>query len=500
MHDHTVLTRSFSLSIVLFSSIALLTSACETASEGISSQPKDKQNPLDSDLPTDVHVDSDSGTPGTVPPSDTDTKDSGSVSPNDSNSDDLNQGQETDTGHIDMESESDDDRNTEGESSDSEENTNTGGDTDTKIDLPDQAAGFLHVEGNKLMDDNGNEARLTGINWFGFETSNQSPHGLWARDYRSMLRQIADLGFNTVRIPWANAILRKGAAARSINDYGADPYDGTDPLNADLVGKTPLEIMDIIIDAAAEFRLKVMLDNHSREPDGYMEEDLWYTNETSESLWISDWVALAERYNGDTTVVAFDLNNEPHDSASWGTGNAATDWNRAAEKCGNAILAVNPNVLIVVEGVETTGEDTYWWGGNLTGVRTAPINLIVPEKLVYSAHEYGPEVFQQDWFASANFPGNMAGIWNEHFGFIMEEQIGHVFIGEFGLKDPDAYEGRAGVWFDAFLKYLRNGYSWTFWCFNPNSGDTEGMLQHDWLTPHQWKMDALSPYLAPFID
>ena len=368
------------------------------------------------------------------------------------------------------------------------------------IHIPEGAAGFLHVEGSRLLDDEGNEALLTGVNWFGFETSNQSPHGLWARDFRSMLHQISDLGFNTVRIPWSNAIMRDGAEANSVNTYGVDPYDGAEPLNADLVDKTPLEMLDLIIAAAGELRLKVMLDNHSREPDGYMTEQLWYTDKTSESLWIEDWVRLAERYNGDTTVIALDLNNEPHDSATWGAGNSATDWNAAAETCGNAILEVNPNVLIVVEGVEEVKDDVYWWGGNLSGARTAPIRLVIPEKLVYSAHEYGPEVFAQEWFSSGAFPGNMAAIWRSHFGFIMEEELGHVFIGEFGIKNSAAFEGRAGVWFDTFMAYLGQRYSWTFWCFNPNSGDTEGILQHDWLTPHQWKLDRLSPYLAPFID
>jgi endoglucanase len=397
-----------------------------------------------------------------------------------------------------------DDRGTDTENNggNTENTGGSGGDngTEDSVTPPPQAAGFLHVEGNRLVDDDGNEARLTGINWFGFETSNQSPHGLWARDYRSMLRQIADLGFNTVRIPWANAIMRADAKASSVNTYGVDPYDSAEPLNAALVDKPPLEMLDIIIDAAAEFRLKVMLDNHSRKPDGYMEEQLWYTDDVSESQWMEDWVTLAERYQGNTTVIALDLNNEPHGEATWGAGNAATDWNVAAEKCGNAILKVNPNVLIVVEGVEKVGDDSYWWGGNLSGVSRHPIDLIIPEKLVYSAHEYGPEVFAQEWFSSGAFPGNMAAIWRAHFGFIMEEEQGHVFIGEFGIKDSSAYEGRVGVWFDTFMAHLGKSYSWTFWCFNPNSGDTEGILQHDWLTPHQWKLDRLSPYLAPFID
>ena len=396
--------------------------------------------------------------------------------------------------------ESDNPAGTGAQSSDDTKGTESDGPA-SSVEIPARAEGFLHVEGRRLVDDNGAEARLTGVNWFGFETNNQAPHGIWARDYRSVMHQIADLGFNTVRIPWSNAIMRDDAAAVSVNTYGIDPYDNAEPLNEGLDGKSPLEILDLIIEAAGEYRLKVMLDNHSREPDGYMNETLWYISGAfSEEQWIADWIDLAERYNGDTTVVAFDLNNEPHDEATWGTGNSATDWNLAAQKCGNAILAVNPNVLIVVEGVEDVNGDGYWWGGNLRGVRQHPIELIIPEKLVYSAHEYGPEVFQQDWFLAGGFPGNMAGIWDANFGFIMDDETGHVFIGEFGIRDRGAYDGKAGVWFDTFLEYLGDTYSWTFWSLNPNSGDTQGILQDDWVTPHQWKMDALSAHLAPFID
>ncbi len=351
-----------------------------------------------------------------------------------------------------------------------------------------------------MVDDDGKQALLTGVNWFGFETSNLSPHGLWTRDYRSMLKQIRDMGFNTVRLPWCNAMMRDGAETVSINTYGADAYDGTDPMNGDLEGKSPLEVMDLVVEAASKIGLKLILDNHSRAPDGYMEEDLWYTDDFSEAEWIADWVSMAERYQGNTTVAALDLNNEPHDAASWGLGNAATDWNAAAERCAAAIQAVNPDALIIIEGVEEMGDDGYWWGGNLTGVKSHPISIPVQDKLVYSAHEYGPEVFAQPWFETADFPQNMPGIWNAHFGFIVNDEISHVFIGEFGIRDTASDEGRAGVWFETFLSYMGNGYSWTFWSLNPNSGDTEGILEYDWLTPHQWKLDALAPYLAPPID
>ena len=81
----------------------------------------------------------------------------------------------------------------------------------------------------------------------------------------------------------------------------------------------------------------------------------------------------------------------------------------------------------------------------------------------------------------------------------MQQNLGHILIGEFGIKDRSAMGGRSGVWFDTVLSKLGKTYSWTFWCWNPNSGDTEGLLGYDWVTPVQWKIDALTPAMAPMI-
>jgi hypothetical protein len=59
--------------------------------------------------------------------------------------------------------------------------------------------------------------------------------------------------------------------------------------------------------------------------------------------------------------------------------------------------------------------------------------------------------------------------------------------------------GKAGAWFDKVLSTLGKSYSWTFWCWNPNSGDTAGLLGYDWVTPVQWKIEALAPAMAPMI-
>jgi endoglucanase len=368
------------------------------------------------------------------------------------------------------------------------------------------SASYLRRQGNKLVDAAGTEVRLTGVNWFGFETSNMAPHGLWTRDWLGVLIQVKAMGFNCIRIPFCDRMLEPGAIAKSISPFGSEPFRevANGAINQELAGKSPIEILDIIIDGCRKLGLKVILDNHSRDPDGYMVELTWTSATVTEEKWIANWVMLAKRYKGNSTVVAFDLENEPHGTidaggAQWGTGVAGKDWRLAAQKCGNAILAENPDVLIVVEGVQQVGVDTYWWGGNLIGAKAHPVVLSNPEKLVLSPHEYGPEVHAQTWFSAANFPANMPAVWDKFFGYLHKEKLSHLLVGEFGIREASSSEGKAGIWFDSFLQYMGKEYSWTFWCLNPNSGDTGGLLKYDWVTPEQWKLDKLKPYMAPPI-
>jgi aryl-phospho-beta-D-glucosidase BglC (GH1 family) len=367
---------------------------------------------------------------------------------------------------------------------------------------------YLTAKGSKLYNDKGEIVRLTGVNWFGFETTNMFPHGLWARDYHGVLLQIRSMGFNCIRIPFCDEMLQEDAKPDKPNYYGEDPWYKRDKFdfNKELAGLKPVEMLDEIIRYANVLGLVVILDNHSREHDGYMNEKVWYTSKITEEIWINDWVMLAKRYKDNPAVIGFDLENEPHGKAvdggsTWESGNKTTDWNVAAQKCGNAILAENPNVLIIIEGVEQYNSTTYWWGGNLRGVEKCPIKLSKPEKLMYSPHEYGPEVFQQPWFFESGFPGNMEKIWDNAFGYIAKKGIAPLFVGEFGISSLDSYEGKAGIWFKAFVKYMAdNLLSWTFWALNPNSGDTGGILSNDWLTIVQWKLDEVKKYCAPLIN
>jgi hypothetical protein len=73
-----------------------------------------------------------------------------------------------------------------------------------------------------------------------------------------------------------------------------------------------------------------------------------------------------------------------------------------------------------------------------------------------------------------------------------------VLVGEFGGINVDS--GKEGAWIHTLMSYIRtHGLSYTFWCWNPNSGDTGGLLENDWKTINPAKMALLRTELAPLI-
>nr|AGI55997.1 CBM1(TrCel6A)-AcGH5 fusion [synthetic construct] len=353
--------------------------------------------------------------------------------------------------------------------------------------------GYWHTSGREILDANNVPVRIAGINWFGFETCNYVVHGLWSRDYRSMLDQIKSLGYNTIRLPYSDDILKPGTMPNSINFY---------QMNQDLQGLTSLQVMDKIVAYAGQIGLRIILDRH--RPDCSGQSALWYTSSVSEATWISDLQALAQRYKGNPTVVGFDLHNEPHDPACWGCGDPSIDWRLAAERAGNAVLSVNPNLLIFVEGVQSYNGDSYWWGGNLQGAGQYPVVLNVPNRLVYSAHDYATSVYPQTWFSDPTFPNNMPGIWNKNWGYLFNQNIAPVWLGEFGTTLQSTTDQ---TWLKTLVQYLRptaqygaDSFQWTFWSWNPDSGDTGGILKDDWQTVDTVKDGYLAPIKSSIFD
>jgi endoglucanase len=358
-------------------------------------------------------------------------------------------------------------------------------------DTTPAATGWLHTDGGTIRDSNNNPYTIKATSWFGLETPDCMPHGLWGTlTIDDALATIKSMGFNTVRLPYSNGCLAATSIKGNMNYWANRAYN--------LQGKTPLDVMDTVIARAKANGLQIILDRH--RPTSADQSPLWYTSAVPESKWISDWKMLADRYKNDPTVIGADLHNEPAGAATWG-GKAATDWQAASTRGGNAVLASNPNLLIIIEGIENqaTAGGT-WWGGGLADVGANPVVLTTPNRVVYSPHDYPASLFAQKWFSDPAYPANLPSVWERNWGYLQKQGIAPVLLGEFGsalATDSDK------AWMKAIVDYLKtNGMSYAYWSFNPNSGITGGLVQADWKTPEQAKLDALAPILtaAPVVN
>lgn len=118
----------------------------------------------------------------------------------------------------------------------------------------------LSTRGSQIVDATGTPVLLRGINWFGMETDLHAPHGLWVRGYKEMLSQIKGLGYNIIRLPYSVQALR------SANISGLDFGIGS---NSELNGKSPLQVMDLVIQEAARWEL--LITHYKQGNCGYKE-------------------------------------------------------------------------------------------------------------------------------------------------------------------------------------------------------------------------------------
>ena len=346
---------------------------------------------------------------------------------------------------------------------------------------PLRPAWSYETRAGSILDAAGHPVQLRGVNWFGFETSNHVVHGLWARHWQDMILQMQELGFNAVRLPLCPATLQD-AAPTSI-DYQRNP---------DLAGLNSLQILDRVVMELNRRGMYILLDHHSSDCKSISE--LWYTPTYSEAQWLADLAFIAERYRHVPGVIGIDLKNEPHGAATWGSGNPATDWNLAAERAAAVVLRLASHWLVAVKGVGEnplcSSQGGHFWGGNLEPLACRPLN-IPAHRLLLLPHVYGPDVFAQPYFNAADFPANMPAIWELHFGRFMQQGY-TVLLGEFGgLYGQGLASDR--LWQDALVDYLvSKGVRGSFyWAWNPNSGDTGGILQDDWHSVRSDKLQLL---------
>lgn len=347
--------------------------------------------------------------------------------------------------------------------------------------------GPLHTRGRWIVDADGRRVKLAGVNWSGAETQTFVVGGLDVRALDDLVSLVAASGFTSVRLPWSNQLVEE------------DPVVPAEYLaaNPGLRGGHALEVLDAVVAALARRGLMVVLDNHRSRADWCCDAEhgdgLWYTPDYPESSWLNDWRSMASRYRDAENVVAAELRNEIRPApelqpgpttATWGDGNPLTDWRAAAERAGSAVLAENPDLLIMVGGRD--------FQTNLRSASFHPVRLPLPGRLVYAMHDYR-------WIHPPveTYPVFAAYLWLRFGHLLIAGHPGRapIFLSETGTcTTPNATE-RCHPGDPRYLRHLvrylrRTDLDFAYWPLNGTQGagygrvhgapETYGLLSSDW--------------------
>jgi len=315
--------------------------------------------------------------------------------------------------------------------------------------------------------------RLSGASWFGFETQDFVANGLWVHPVGFYLDTLKDCGINVLRIPFSAEFV--------LHNWDIYPYSELVKADPASSGLSAIQIMDHIIESARERGIAVMLDLHRLHKE-YI-SPLWYSptdsEYTSDSFFQAWFRILDHALPKHPNIIAIDMLNEPHDQATWGTGDYATDWRLFLQEAVPKIQTRYQDVssfLVLVEGIEWGHTFKFW------NINDAPLQGDLT-RVVFSAHTYGKSVVP----STTTDPTLLAQMWDTDFGFLRDK--GHtVMIGEWGGR-TDLDEG----WMNSLVDYLihKNMTDTFFWSLGPNSGDVDGLLYNDWTTVDPVKKNLL---------
>ncbi|MBP9743317.1 MAG: cellulase family glycosylhydrolase, partial [Burkholderiales bacterium] len=398
----------------------------------------------------------------------------------------------------------------------------------------------LTTRNDQIVDANGNVVKLKGINWFGFNNGDML-NGMWnydglSGDFETTVRRLKALGFNAVRLPFSFANLNANIQS-SYNRNGLAPAttaqlttnltnpnysaagktlpaliytSGQTYSNQYLPNTTVMNRFLYVIDFFARNGFYVLIDNHT--------EDNSMTSNVTQ--WTANWKSLATSIqNGmpssSSSKVMYDIRNEP-DAVGYNWSKMGTIYLSTMD----AINSVtNGNNLFFIEGCGQGGINANWGDGFATNSTVIQQNgLSDPNafftslaakpylnQVVLSPHVYPPTVTN----ASNAYYGS--GLYNRlstSFGGLaktgyLANGVYHRFpiaIGEFGSYFTDS---RDLSFFISFANYLNNNNdaidglhnsidNWFYWSYNPNSGDTGGIVANDWTTVQWVKINYLS--------
>jgi aryl-phospho-beta-D-glucosidase BglC (GH1 family) len=226
----------------------------------------------------------------------------------------------------------------------------------------DSSEDILQISSNKIIDKDGSEVRIKGINVIAYsDDQNEESEDFWNYTYYNVdkydFKIIKDMGFNAIRISlW----YRYFEEDNNINIYKNSGF----------------EWLDTMIGWAKEAGIYVMLDMHAPQGGGFQgpgsSNDFW-TNDEDKSRFKNLWRAIAQRYKNESAIYSYDILNEPRSPSE-------SDYRTLLSETIDVIREVDSKHILNVEvSFATVGDGA----GD-------PFKIDDKENIMYDFHFYDP--------------------------------------------------------------------------------------------------------------
>jgi hypothetical protein len=249
-------------------------------------------------------------------------------------------------------------------------------DVDLNIRAPLVLAPPLRTSGRHIVDANGTRVKLASVNWYGASDIYFVAGGLNVRHRDEIAATIKEMGFNSVRFPYSdqmvveNPIIDPEYLSANLDLFdGYDLRQDADSRKADSgQGPRALDVFNACVKAMTDTGLAVIINDHITNAawcDGmnlcdssWKNDQLWpfcKIQQTTQS-WIENWKTIMKPFVDNPLVIGADLRNEPR--GVWGTM-TWKKWAEAAEQASEALLKMQPEWLMFVEGTSSANDCAY---------------------------------------------------------------------------------------------------------------------------------------------
>ncbi|KAE8654423.1 putative Nucleoporin GLE1 [Hibiscus syriacus] len=287
----------------------------------------------------------------------------------------------------------------------------------------------------------------------------------------AIAEQIVSMGFNCVRLTWPLFFITDNSLGsltvrRSFQRLGLlEPIVGIQANNPSIIDATLIEAFQAVVSSLGENNVMVILDNHISKPGWCCGLLRWR------------WFFRGPKQN-------------------------MNDWYRYMQKGAEAVHAANPNILVILSGLN--------YDRDLSFIQTRPLTLTFNRKLVFELHWYG--FSDGDAWVTSN-PNRMCGKVIDYTmktsGFLVDAGY-PLLVSEFGIdiRGTNVNDNRylncfLGVVAELDLDWARWTLVGSYYVREGTVGFNEyyGILDWNWIDIRNSRfIERISALQSPFRD